>query len=58
MTAVMCNDAHFALDPEYWSRIIPDMAFPPYWFLGTESRKDILESQAGAQRNVGIHVPV
>ena len=52
------NDEHFALDPEYWSRVSPDMAFPPYWFLGTESGKDILENRVGAQHNVGVHVPV
>ena len=51
------NDEHFALDPEYWERVTPNMAFPPYWFFGTSEGREILENRVGAKRNVGIHVP-
>lgn len=51
------NDEHFALDPEYWSRVTPNMAFPPYWFFASPQGPDILENRVGARRNVGIHVP-
>lgn len=51
------NDAHFALDPEYWNRVNPDMAFPPYWFFASQAGRSILENRVGAARNVGIHVP-
>ena len=51
------NDEHFALDPEYWSRVSPDMAFPPYWFFASPQGLGILENRVGARRNVGIHVP-
>ena len=51
------NDEHFALDPEYWSRAAPDMAFPPYWFFASPQGQAILENRVGARRNVGIHVP-
>ncbi len=52
------NDEHFALDPEYWDRVSPDMAFPPYWFFVSDSGQGILENRVGARRNVGVHVPV
>lgn len=52
------NDEHFALDPEYWDRVSPNMAFPPYWFFVSESGRGILEQRVGARRNVGVHVPV
>ncbi len=51
------NDEHFALDPEYWSRVSPNMAFPPYWFFASAQGRGILENRVGASRNVGIHVP-
>ncbi|MEQ8314961.1 MAG: MBL fold metallo-hydrolase [Gammaproteobacteria bacterium] len=51
------NDEHFALDPEYWNRVAPDMAFPPYWFFASPQGQAILENRVGARRNVGIHVP-
>ncbi len=51
------NDEHFALDPEYWSRVSPDMAFPPYWFFASRAGRGILENRVGARRNVGVHVP-
>lgn len=51
------NDEHFALDPEYWDRVDPDMAFPPYWFFASEAGKRILENRVSARNNVGVHVP-
>lgn len=51
------NDEHFALDPAYWNRVKPDMAFPPYWFFASRAGRSILENRVGAERNVGIHVP-
>lgn len=51
------NDEHFALDPQYWSRVTPDMAFPPYWFFASPQGRGILQDRVGAKRNVGIHVP-
>ncbi|MBG10399.1 MAG: hypothetical protein CMD92_04445 [Gammaproteobacteria bacterium] len=51
------NEAHFAQDPDFWSRVSPNMAFPPYWFFGSREGRSILENRVGAKRNVGIHVP-
>ena len=51
------NDEHFALDPEYWERVNPNMAFPPYWFFSSQAGRSILENRVKANRNVGIHVP-
>ena len=52
------NEEHFALDPEYWDRVTPNIAFPPYWFFGTPNGRSILENRVAAKRNVGIHVPI
>lgn len=51
------NDDHFISDAEYWDERTPNMAFPPYWFLATDSGRDILANRIRAQRSVGIHVP-
>lgn len=51
------NDVHFALNPEFWQRNQPNMAFPPYWFFGSQSGLDILNRRVQANSNVGIHVP-
>ncbi|MCG8413784.1 MAG: MBL fold metallo-hydrolase [Pseudomonadales bacterium] len=52
------NDVHFALNPEYWGRVTPNAAFPPYWFFASDAGQGILENRVGARRNVGVHVPV
>lgn len=51
------NDEHFALDPEYWNRASPDMAFPPYWFFASDAGKNILQNRVSARNNIGVHVP-
>lgn len=51
------RDSHFANDAEFWGRNQPQTAFPPYWFLGSQSGRDILEQRIGAGRSIGIHVP-
>lgn len=51
------RDDHFAIDAEYWDERLPNMAFPPYWFLSTTAGRDILENRIKPQRSVGIHVP-
>lgn len=51
------NDDHFATDADYWAERAPNMAFPPYWFLATDSGRDILANRIRAERSVGIHVP-
>ncbi|MFK7829577.1 MAG: MBL fold metallo-hydrolase [Congregibacter sp.] len=52
------NDVHFALDPEFWQRSKPQMAFPPYWFFSSQKGLKVLNERVQADRNVGIHVPV
>lgn len=51
------NDEHFALNTDYWGRVTPNVAFPPYWFFGTTAGKEILQNRVGAKHNIGIHVP-
>ncbi len=52
------RDVHFAKDPDFWQRDQPHVAFPPYWFLGSSSGREILEERVGAASSIGIHVPV
>ena len=52
------NDVHFAPDADYWDESPPHMAFPPYWFLNSNSGRQILQNRIKAVRSVGIHVPV
>lgn len=52
------RDSHFANDAEFWLRNQPQTAFPPYWFLGSQTGRDILEQRIGANRSIGIHVPI
>lgn len=52
------RDSHFANDAEFWQRKQAQAAFPPYWFLGTQTGREILEQRIGANRNIGIHVPI
>jgi len=51
------RDDHFAIDADYWDERLPNMAFPPYWFLSTAAGRDILDNRIKALRSVGIHVP-
>lgn len=52
------RDSHFANDAEFWQRKQAQTAFPPYWFLGSQTGRDILEQRIGANRSIGIHVPI
>lgn len=51
------NDVHFALNPAFWQRNRPNMAFPPYWFFASENGLSVLKNRIKADTNVGIHVP-
>lgn len=51
------NDQHYASQVEYWERIPTDMAFPPYWYLQTDTGRFILKERIGAKHSVGTHVP-
>jgi L-ascorbate metabolism protein UlaG (beta-lactamase superfamily) len=52
------DDAHFAPLMEHWESKKTDVAFPPYWFLGSKSGKIVLSQRLKAQRDIGIHVPI
>ncbi len=52
------REVHFSNDPEFWQRNQPQAAFPPYWFLGSRSGREILEQRVGARASIGIHVPI
>ena len=52
------NAVHFARDAEYWDKRHTHMAFPPYWFFGSKSGRDIMESRIKPGHSVGVHVPV
>lgn len=52
------NDEHFGPLMEHWNSSKPDVAFPPYWFLGSDSGQLILTQRVQADRNIGIHVPL
>ena len=34
------------------------MAFPPYWFFGTNQGRGIIEHRIKPDHSVGVHVPV
>ncbi|MDA0678738.1 MAG: MBL fold metallo-hydrolase [Proteobacteria bacterium] len=48
---------HFATDAEYWEERTIDVAFPPYWFLGSDDGIEILENRMSVGHSIGIHVP-
>ncbi|MEQ8409435.1 MAG: MBL fold metallo-hydrolase [Gammaproteobacteria bacterium] len=52
------NDVHFTNDAGFWADRPIDMAFPPYWFYGTATGREILDQRLRARRSVGIHVPI
>lgn len=62
MTVLHLGDADpatelFAAHQEHWDAKPLQVAFPPYWFLGSAEGRSILERQLKAQRSIGIHVP-
>lgn len=48
---------HFASDEEYWDERAVDLAFPPYWFFGSEDGIELLEDRLDVRHSIGIHVP-
>ena len=50
-------DAHFAVQPDFWTERLTDVAFPPYWFFLNEEGRAIVENRLNARRAIGIHVP-
>ncbi len=52
------DDIHFKPWANYWEKRVTDNAFPPYWFLTSESGKQILSDRINAKRHTGVHVPV
>jgi len=51
------TDLHFAHDAAYWDRRHTNIAFPPYWFFGSEDGRSILEQRLKPGHAVGVHVP-
>lgn len=52
------DDAHFKPLSNYWQKLVTGNAFPPYWFLTSESGKKILSDHINATHHTGVHVPV
>jgi len=52
------NDAHYAPFDDHWQKQITDTAFPPYWFLTSETGQTILKDRLNTKRVIGVHVPL
>jgi len=52
------NDEHYAPYNDHWKNRITHLAFPPYWFFGSEDGRSILDNRLNIQKAIGIHVPV
>ena len=52
------TDSHFKPLQEYWANSKTNTAFPPYWFLTSQSGQMILSERIRADKNIGLHVPV
>ncbi len=52
------DDAHFKPWASYWEKRLTANSFPPYWFLTSDSGKQILSERINAKRHTGVHVPV
>ena len=52
------NDEHFKPLIAHWDKQHTNTAFPPYWFMTSESGQLILKDRIKADENIGIHVPV
>ncbi|MGF1456488.1 MAG: MBL fold metallo-hydrolase [Alphaproteobacteria bacterium] len=50
-------DIHFAPYQAYWDARVTHVAFPPYWFFGTENGRAILSDRIKARQAIGVHVP-
>ena len=52
------NDVHFKPLLSHWEQQKTNTAFPPYWFMTSESGQMILKDRIKADTNIGIHVPI
>lgn len=52
------DDTHYMPYRAHWRKNTIDVNFPPYWFLPSAEGRDILFNIIGAEKNIGIHVPV
>ena len=52
------NDDHFNPLIAHWDKQHTNAAFPPYWFMTSESGQLILKNRINADKNIGVHVPV
>jgi len=52
------NDVHFARDAAYWDKRHTHMAFPPYWFFGSNRGRTIIDHRIRPGHSVGVHVPI
>ncbi len=52
------NDDHYAPYGDVWDAARTHMAFPPYWFYGSDAGRAILDERLNIQSAVGVHVPV
>ncbi len=48
----------FAPHQSHWDAKQLDVAFPPYWFLGSDAGRLILKNHLKAHQSIGVHVPI
>lgn len=48
----------FAPHQSHWDAKQLDVAFPPYWFFGSDAGRLILKNQLKANQSIGVHVPI
>lgn len=51
------KDQHFAPYSADFQALRTHIAFPPFWFFGSEEARAILEQRLNAEKVVGVHVP-
>ena len=52
------NDEHFKPLIAHWDKQSTNTAFPPYWFMTSQSGQLILKERIKAKENIGVHVPI
>ena len=52
------NDQNFSIYQSHWDKKSLEVAFPPYWFLGTPEGDQILSDRLKAEQVIGVHVPI
>nr|AID57595.1 beta-lactamase domain containing protein [uncultured bacterium] len=50
--------AHYTPHQSHWSERRTDGAFPPYWFLTSETGRNILTDDLNVAASTGVHVPL